>query len=110
MPDDLDNVWKALSDPTRREILDVLREGPQQTGELVARFPSLSRVGVIKHIEVLRQASLVLTREDGRRRINSLNPVPIQQIYQRWVRGFEGHWAGVLADLTKLGGQPGLKP
>jgi DNA-binding transcriptional ArsR family regulator len=96
---DLDPVWKALSDPTRRGILDLLRESPRLTGEIVERFPHLSRVGVVKHIEVLRQADLVLVREDGRRRINRLNPVPIQQIYERWVRGFEGTWASVLLDL-----------
>ncbi len=99
---ELDPVWKALSDPTRRDILDLLRDRPRLTGEIVEHFPHLSRVGVVKHIEVLRQANLVLVREDGRKRINRLNPVPIQQIYERWVRGFEGHWAGVLSDLQTL--------
>ncbi len=95
----LDPVWKALSDPTRRDILDLLRLGPKQTGEIVKRFPRLSRVGVIKHIEVLRNANLVLTKEDGRRRVNRLNAVPIRQIYDRWVSGFEGVWASVLSDV-----------
>lgn len=103
MPDDLDPVWKALSDPTRREILDVLREGPRITGDIVKLFPDLSRVGVVKHLEVLREAQLVLVRKDGRKRFNRLNPVPIQRIYQRWVKGFERHWAGVLADLPGKG-------
>ncbi|MBO6575009.1 MAG: winged helix-turn-helix transcriptional regulator [Rhodothermales bacterium] len=99
--DDLDPVWKALSDPTRRRILDYLREGPRITGEIVEQFPELSRVGVVKHIDVLRDAGLILVRKDGRRRINRLNPVPIRQIYNRWVRGFEGLWSGVLADLAE---------
>jgi DNA-binding transcriptional ArsR family regulator len=99
--DDLDPVWKALSDPTRREILDFLREGPRPTGDIVERFPRLTRVGVIKHIEVLRKANLVITRQDGRRRINRLNAVPIRRIYDRWVSGFEGLWASVLSDVQQ---------
>ena len=62
----LDQVWKALSDPTRRTILDVLRDRPRTTTEIVERFSQLSRFGVMKHLEVLRQAQLVSTREAGR--------------------------------------------
>lgn len=68
---DLDPVWKALADPTRREILDLLRAGPRTTTEIVAHFPQLTRFGVMKHIDVLRQASLINTREEGRRRIHA---------------------------------------
>ncbi|HSH15677.1 MAG TPA: helix-turn-helix domain-containing protein, partial [Verrucomicrobiae bacterium] len=60
--DDLDGVWKALSDPTRRSILDRLRAGPCTTTEIVEDFPALTRFGVMKHIEVLRQAGLIQTR------------------------------------------------
>lgn len=98
---DLDAVWKALADPTRREILDLLREGPCTTSEIVARFPRLTRFGVMKHIDVLRQAGLVNTRTDGRRRLNTLNPVPIRQIYERWVSAYEAHWASQLLGLKK---------
>lgn len=97
--DDLDSVWKALADPTRREILDLLRAGPCTTTEIVEHFPHLSRFGVMKHIDVLRHAGLINTREDGRRRVNTLNPVPIRQIYERWVSGFEGLWASQLLNL-----------
>ncbi|SIN74841.1 transcriptional regulator, ArsR family [Singulisphaera sp. GP187] len=96
MPEDLDRVWKALGDETRRSILDFLRDGPRTTTEIVAQFPQLSRFGVMKHIDVLREASLILTREQGRQRINTLNAVPIQQIYERWVSRYEGFWASTL--------------
>ncbi|MFM1921461.1 MAG: hypothetical protein RLZZ303_3095 [Candidatus Hydrogenedentota bacterium] len=99
--DELDPVWKALADPTRREILDLLREQPRTTSEIVERFPHLSRFGVMKHIDVLRQASLINTRVEGRRRVNSLNAVPIRQIYERWVSGFEGCWASGLLNLKR---------
>jgi len=94
--DDLDGVWKALSDNTRRSILDLLRQGPRTTTEIVEAFPHLSRFGVMKHIDVLREAGLIQTREEGRQRINSLNPVPIRQIYERWVGKFEELWSSHL--------------
>jgi len=60
---DLDPVWKALSDPTRRAILDFLRDRPRTTSEVVEVFPHLTRFGVMKHLEVLRQSQLVQSRE-----------------------------------------------
>lgn len=96
MAEDLDQIWKALADETRRTILDFLREGPRTTTEIVEQFPDLSRFAVMKHLDVLRQAALVLTREDGRQRINSLNAVPIRMIYERWVTNYEGLWANTL--------------
>jgi DNA-binding transcriptional ArsR family regulator len=93
MSSDLDDVWKALSDPTRRAILDLLRKGPKTTTELVEAFPHLTRFGVMKHIDVLRGAHLISTREEGRQRINSLNAIPIRQIYERWVSRYENFWA-----------------
>lgn len=98
---DLDPVWKALADPTRREILDLLRVGPRTTTELVEQFPHLTRFGVMKHIDVLRGAGLITTRHEGRRRINTLNPVPIRQIYERWVSAYEGLWASELLRLKQ---------
>jgi len=96
MPQDFDHVWKALSDPTRREILDLLRDGPRQTTEIVERFPNLSRFGVMKHLDVLREANLVNTRSEGRRRINSLNVAPIRQITERWISKYEAYWTNTL--------------
>lgn len=86
---DLDPVFKALADPTRRAILDLPREGPRTTTEIVRSFPRLTRFGVMKHIDVLRGAGLVNTRESGRLRVNSLNAVPIRRVYERWVSRFE---------------------
>lgn len=100
--DELDPVWKALSDPTRRAILDSLRDRPRTTTEIVERFPHLTRFGVMKHIEVLRQAQLVHTRENGRQRVNSLNVVPIRQIYERWVGPFQELWSGELLRIKEI--------
>ena len=98
----LDQVWKALSDPTRRAILDALRDRPRTTTEIVERVPQLSRFGVMKHLEVLRQAQLVSTREAGRQRVNSLNVVPIRQIYERWVGPFQELWSGELLGIKDM--------
>ncbi len=99
--DDLDGVWKALSDSTRRAILDLLRQGPRTTTQIVEAFPHLSRFGVMKHIDVLREAGLIHTREERRQRINSLNVVPIRQIYERWVGRFEELWTSHLLRIKE---------
>jgi DNA-binding transcriptional ArsR family regulator len=99
--DDLDLVWKALSDPTRRSILDLLRKGPCMTTDIVRHFPELSRFGVMKHLTVLRDAGLVQSRWEGRKNINSLNAVPIRMIYERWVSGYQDLWASKLTSLKK---------
>jgi DNA-binding transcriptional ArsR family regulator len=99
---ELDAVWKALSDPTRRAILDLLRARPRTTTEIVERFPKLTRFGVMKHIEVLRQAELVHTREAGRQRVNSLNVVPIREIYERWVGPFQEFWSNELLRIKDI--------
>lgn len=96
MSTDSDHVWKALSDETRRQILDLLRDGPRQTSEIVEAFPRLSRFGVMKHIEVLREAGLVRTRSEGRRRINSLNAAPLRDVIERWIGKYEAYWANTL--------------
>lgn len=101
MSNDLDQVWKALADETRRTILDFLRSGPKPTTAIVEQFPDLTRFAVMKHLDVLRQATLVLTREEGRQRINSLNAVPIQMIYERWVSNYEGIWASALVRMKE---------
>jgi DNA-binding transcriptional ArsR family regulator len=102
MSDDLDPVWKALSDPTRRAILDFLRGSPRTTTEIVEQFPQLSRFGVMKHLDVLREANLVVTRDEGRKRINALNAVPIRMIYERWVSQYEGFWAHALLRVKDI--------
>jgi DNA-binding transcriptional ArsR family regulator len=99
--DELDGVWKALSDKTRRSILELLRQGPRTTTEIVEVFPHLSRFGVMKHIDVLREADLIHTREERRQRINSLNVVPIRQIYEHWVGRFEELWVSCLLRIKE---------
>lgn len=101
MKDDLDPVWKALSDPTRRAILDLLRLRPRTTTEIVERIPDLSRFGVMKHLGVLRDAGLVQTREEGRNVVNSLNVIPIRMIYERWVSDYQDQWARRLSGLKR---------
>ena len=95
MKDD-DIIWKALSDPTRRRILDLLRDGARTTTEIVEAFPGMTRHAVIKHLNVLRESSLINTVADGRKRENSLNPVPIRQIYERWMGPFAELWSSTL--------------
>ena len=99
MADELDKVWKALSDATRRSILDLLRTGPKTTTEIVAEFPDMTRFAVMKHMDVLRDADLVITRSEGRRRVNSLNAVPIRRIYERWMGPFSELWSSTLLRL-----------
>jgi len=101
MSDDLDQVWKALADPTRRTVLDLLRRKPRTTTEIVERIPDISRFGVMKHLAVLRGAGLVRTREHGRSVVNSLNVVPIRLIYERWVSDYQGLWARKLTRLKR---------
>jgi DNA-binding transcriptional ArsR family regulator len=100
--DKLDPVWKALSDPTRRAILDFLRPRSRTTTEIVEMFPHITRFGVMKHLDVLRAADLVQTREDGRQRVNSLNVVPIRQIYERWVGPYQELWTSELLRIKEF--------
>jgi DNA-binding transcriptional ArsR family regulator len=101
MTNDLDQIWKALADETRRTILDFLRSGPKPTTAIVEQFPDLSRFAVMKHLDVLRQAALVVTREEGRQRINALNAVPIRMIYERWVSNYQDLWASALVRVKE---------
>ncbi|MEQ9398995.1 MAG: helix-turn-helix domain-containing protein [Longimicrobiales bacterium] len=96
---DTDAVWKALSNPVRRSILDLLRDGPRTTGDLSDEFPELTRFAVMQHLGVLVEADLVVPRRSGRKRYNYLNPVPIQQVYDRWVSRYVRPWTEALVGL-----------
>lgn len=98
---DSDLVWKALAEPTRRDILDVLAERAQTTGELVERFPGLCRTAVMKHLDVLERAGLLVVQREGRVRWNHLNPVPIQQLHDRWVSKHVARMASALSRLKQ---------
>ena len=93
-----DKVWKALADPTRRQLLDLLRDSPQTTGQLCDRF-EMSRYGVMKHLGILEEAGLVIVRREGRKRYNYINAVPIRHIYERWVNKYSEVWASSLLSL-----------
>ncbi len=93
-------AWKALADPIRRRILDLLRERPRTTGELAEAF-EVTRFAVMKHLGVLEQAGLVVVRRRGRERWNHLNPVPIQRIAERWIRPYEAAFATALVGLKR---------
>ena len=94
-----DAIWKALADRTRREMLDVLAERPQTTSEIVARFEHLCRTNVMKHLEVLVDANLVIVKRVGRCRWNHLNPAPIQLVCDRWI---SKHVRQLSSSMTRL--------
>jgi uncharacterized protein YndB with AHSA1/START domain/DNA-binding transcriptional ArsR family regulator len=95
----VDEVFRALADPTRRQLLDALYEEDGQTlGALEARF-DMSRFGVMKHLKLLEDAGLVVTRRQGREKLHFLNPVPIRLVHDRWVHKYAEPWAAALSDL-----------
>jgi uncharacterized protein YndB with AHSA1/START domain/DNA-binding transcriptional ArsR family regulator len=95
----VDDVFRALGDPTRRSLLDELfREDGQSLGALEARLP-MSRFGVMKHLRVLEKAGLVVTKRRGREKLHFLNPIPIRLIHDRWVSKYAAPWAATLSDL-----------
>jgi DNA-binding transcriptional ArsR family regulator len=83
-----DRVFKALSASIRRDILDALKDKPQTTGQLCARFPALDRCTVMQHLKVLEGADLVIVKREGRERWNHLNPLPIKHIHDRWIGAY----------------------
>ncbi len=99
----MDDVFRALADPTRRSLLDELfRDDGQTLGELADRF-QMSRFGVMKHLKLLEAAGLVVTRRRGREKLHYLNPVPIRLVHDRWVSKYAEPWASGLSDLkTRL--------
>ena len=95
----MDEVFKALADPTRRLLLDELyRRDGQTLTELESRV-EMTRFGVMKHLKVLEEAHLVTTRRRGREKLHFLNPVPIQLVHDRWVSKYAEPWAATLSGL-----------
>jgi DNA-binding transcriptional ArsR family regulator len=95
----VDDVFKALADPTRRELLDQLyREDGQTLGALERRV-TMTRFGVMKHLKVLEDAGLIVTKRHGREKHHFLNAVPIRQVHDRWVSKYAEPWAATLTEL-----------
>lgn len=99
-PDELAPAWKALSDGTRRCILDLLHVRPMTTGAIAGSF-EISRIAVMKHLAVLEGAGLVLSEKRGRERWHHLNFIPLRQIYERWLDPERGRWAEALVGLKR---------
>src|SRR6476620_5218609 len=96
---DDDSVFRALADPTRRFLLDLLFEREGRTLSELDSAPEMTRFGVMKHLRVLEEAGLVVTRRQGREKLHFLNPVPIRQVHDRWIDKYTEHRVSALLDL-----------
>jgi uncharacterized protein YndB with AHSA1/START domain len=97
----MDEVFKALGDPTRRLLLDRLFERDGRTLSELEAGLDMTRFGVMKHLRVLEGAGLVLTRRRGREKLHFLNPVPIRLVHDRWVSKYAAPWASALSELKR---------
>ena len=97
----MDEVFKALADPTRRSLLDELFAADGQTLSALEQRLPMTRFGVMKHLRVLEDAGLVVTRRRGREKLHFLNPVPIRLIHDRWVSKYAEPWASALTGLKR---------
>jgi DNA-binding transcriptional ArsR family regulator len=99
--DELASVFKALADPTRRFLLDLLYERDGRTLTELESELDMTRFGVMKHLKVLEEAGLITTRKAGREKLHFLNPVPIRMIHDRWIDKYTEHRVTALLDLKK---------
>ena len=95
----MDDVFRALADPTRRDLLDRLYLHDGQTLRALAADYPMTRIGVMKHLQVLEEARLVVTRRRGREKLHFLNPVPIRLVHDRWVSKYAEPWVATLSDI-----------
>ena len=100
MEDD-DRIFRALADPTRRHLLDRLFERDGRTLTELESELEMTRFGVMKHLRVLEEAGLVVTRRSGREKLHLLNPVPIRQVHDRWIDKYTERRVSALLDLKK---------
>ena len=98
---DPDLLFKALADPSRRKLLDVLHDHDGQTLNELCEHLDMTRQGVTQHLNLLEEANLVATVRRGREKLHFLNPVPLQQIYDRWIAKFERPRLKALTDLKR---------
>ena len=96
-----DKVFKALGDPTRRKLLDLLCETNGQTLGQLCENLDMTRQSATQHLEILEAANLVSTVRRGREKLHFINPVPLHEVYERWVRKFERQRLSLLHDLKK---------
>jgi len=96
-----DTIFKALADARRRRILDLIKDEPRTTGQLVAEFPKLDRCTVMQHIGVLEKAGLVIVKKEGKFRWNYLDVVPIREIYDRWISEYASPSVEILTSLRR---------
>jgi len=96
-----DKVFKALGDPTRRKLLDLLCETNGQTLGQLCENLDMTRQSATQHLEILEAANLVSTVKRGREKLHFINPVPLHEVYERWVRKFERQRLSLLHDLKK---------
>jgi DNA-binding transcriptional ArsR family regulator len=99
LDDELGNVFKALADPTRRFLLDLLFDRDGRTLTELESELEMTRFGVMKHLRVLEDANLVVTQRSGREKFHFLNPVPIRQIHDRWIDKYTQSRVSALLDL-----------
>ena len=95
----VDAIFRALADPTRRQLLDELYRADGQTLSALEAHFSISRIGVMKHLNVLEGAGLIVTKRRGREKLHFLNPIPIQQVHNRWIDKYTAPWADGLIGL-----------
>jgi DNA-binding transcriptional ArsR family regulator len=100
-PIDADKVFKALGDPTRRKVLDLLCEENGQTLGQLCENLDMARQSATQHLGILEEANLVSTVRRGREKLHFINPVPLHEVYTRWVRKFEHQRLSLLHDLKK---------
>jgi DNA-binding transcriptional ArsR family regulator len=98
---DTDALFKALADPSRRKLLDVLHANDGQTLNELCEHLDMTRQGVTQHLGVLEGANLVATAWRGREKLHFLNPVPLQEIYERWIAKFEKPRLKGLSELKR---------
>jgi DNA-binding transcriptional ArsR family regulator len=97
----MDDVFKALADPTRRSLLDRLFTNNGQTLTQLVEGMDMTRQAVMKHLHVLEKANLVTSIRSGREKLHYLNPIPIGEIYDRWIGKYEAHRVNALNDLKR---------
>jgi len=100
-PESMDNLFQALASETRREMLDIIRDSPGCSVMHVCRFFDVSRIAVMKHLNVLERADLLISEKQGRTRRLYFNATPIQMIYERWTGEYSALWAGRLTEFKR---------